>query len=546
MSDYWSMSTSELEALATKFGIGGYADQRGNVDRAIIIEQLLKRDHRLGNVDDHDDKTVTSGGVLRFRAYKILRELLDRVSDLRSEPFSSPEREEWTQTVGAAFRKIFGADDPIIKHFSRAQGIIFKQGDTQENLRKAANDTLASEEAVLRSAITQLGWDDPPIRPGRSEDGPKEEVEIVENGHTYLLRDGFVFEDGEAWEGAEVDIRGNGAAVVGIFKGDSVENVSLLPFRTIKRLVHYVEIWLPDAKKDPLDWEFAYMNIEPSPENGEGVEVQFRIEYDLEFWKKSYSLFDLANSIEDVLATGEFRLEYWQANGNTAIDGFGVSAAMNLDQLVGDGLAMRKTLSRLSDLVRAKLSDVEGNALQVSFNFPSPIKNACEQYLMYFSQFLQDLGINATAKLEESAHSVLFSVIPEDGKQALEKAQEALRIYLELPEAPNFASEAAKHSEIAVVQLQANVLHLQSQVTLAKAVFQAQLATIEAKDQTILALQERLDLRVLRPETPPSKAAEDKEELVKDLVAIKKFDYKFIEFNLPEVLRKLKRYLKTD
>ena len=126
------------------------------------------------------------------------------------------------------------------------------------------------------------------------------------------------------------------------------------------------------------------------------------------------------------------------------------------------------------------------------------------------------------------------------------KVQEALRIYLELPEAPNFASEAAKHSEIAVVQLQANVLHLQSQVTLAKAVFQAQLATIEAKDQTILALQERLDLRVLRPETPPSKAAEDKEELVKDLVAIKKFDYKFIEFNLPEVLRKLKRYLRTD
>ena len=545
MKDYWSLSTPELEALATKFGIGGYADQHGHVDRGIIIEQLLKRDDNLGNFDD-DDKTVTSGGVLRFRAYKILKELLDKVVDLRSVPFSSPKREEWTDTVNAALRKIFGPNDPVIKNFSRAQGIIFKQGDTQENLRKAANDTLASEEAVLRSAITQLGWDDPPIREARPGEGPTEEVEITENGHMYLLRDGFVFEDGEVWEDAEVDIRGNGAALVGIFKDKSVQKVSRLPFTTIRRLFHDIEIWLPDAEKNPLDWEFAYMEIGAFPESGDSVEVQFRIEYDLEFWKKSYSLFDLASAIEDVLATNELRFEYWQENKNTAINGFGVSTTMNMEQRVGDGLALKKELSRLSDLVRTKLKEVEGTALQVSFDFPAPIKNACEQYLMYFSQFLQDLGINAIAKLEERAHSVLFSVIPEEGKEALEKVEEALRIYLGMPTAPNFAGEAAKHTDIAVVQLQANVLHLQSQVIMAKAVFQAQAATIEAKDQTILALQERFDLRALQPITPPAKEAQDKEELVKDLVAIKKFDYKFVEFNLPELLRRIKRAFSKD
>jgi hypothetical protein len=540
MTDYWSLPTPELEALATKLGIGGYADQHGHVDRAIIIEQLLKRDDSLGKFDD-DDKTITSGGVLRFKAYKILKDLLDKVADLQSEPFSSPKREEWTDTVSAALRKIFGPDDPVSKNFSRAQGIIFKQGDTQENLRKAANDTLASEEAVLRSAITQVGWDDSPIRQARPEEGPMEEVEITENGHTYLLRDGFVFEDGEVWEDAEVDIRGNGTALVGIFKGKSIQKVSRLPFTTIKRLFHDIEIWLPDAEKNPLDWEFAYMETGAFAESGDSVEVQFRIEYDLEFWKKSYSLFDLASAIEDVLATNELSFEYWKENKNTAINGFGVSTTMNVEQHVGDGLALKTELSRLSDLVRTKLKDVEGTALQVSFDFPAPIKNACEQYLMYFSQFLEDLGINATAKLEESASSVLFSVIPEDGKEALEKVEEALRIYLGMPNAPNFAGEAAKHTDIAVVQLQANVLHLQSQVTMAKAVFQAQVATIEAKDQTILALQERLDLRALQPITPPAKEAQDKEELVKDLVTIKKFDYKFVEFNLPEVLRRMKR-----
>jgi hypothetical protein len=42
--DYWSMSTAQLEILAGKFGIGGYADRHLNVDRDIIINALLRRD----------------------------------------------------------------------------------------------------------------------------------------------------------------------------------------------------------------------------------------------------------------------------------------------------------------------------------------------------------------------------------------------------------------------------------------------------------------------------------------------------------------------
>jgi hypothetical protein len=164
MKDYWSMSTPDLERLATKFGIGGYADQHGNVDRSIIIEQLLKRDETLGEDSDTDEPPSTLGGEGSFRVKKALQDLLTDAAGLRSEPFSSPKREEWSETTKAALRKTFGKDDPIIKSFGRAQSIVFKSGDTEENLRKAANDTLASEEAVLRSAITQLRWHEPPTQ----------------------------------------------------------------------------------------------------------------------------------------------------------------------------------------------------------------------------------------------------------------------------------------------------------------------------------------------------------------------------------------------
>jgi hypothetical protein len=50
-NDYWSMSDSELEALASRFHIEGYGFATGHIDRNIIISALLRRDKaiRAGN-----------------------------------------------------------------------------------------------------------------------------------------------------------------------------------------------------------------------------------------------------------------------------------------------------------------------------------------------------------------------------------------------------------------------------------------------------------------------------------------------------------------
>jgi hypothetical protein len=33
------------------------------------------------------------------------------------------------------------------------------------------------------------------------------------------------------------------------------------------------------------------------------------------------------------------------------------------------------------------------------FDFPEPVKVPCQQYLLYFVQFLKDVGVEATAEL---------------------------------------------------------------------------------------------------------------------------------------------------
>lgn len=95
------------------------------------------------------------------KAIAILKKLVIDATELEHEPFGSPKRDEWTDTAEGALQRVFPKDGSILKNFGRAQSIVFKARDSEENLRKAANQTLSSEVGVLRSAIKQLEWQVP-------------------------------------------------------------------------------------------------------------------------------------------------------------------------------------------------------------------------------------------------------------------------------------------------------------------------------------------------------------------------------------------------
>jgi hypothetical protein len=141
-------------------------------------------------------------------------------------------------------------------------------------------------------------------------------------------------------------------------------------------------------------------------------------------------------------------------------------------------------------------------------------------------QFLEDLGVKADAEIKEDAQKVLFSVTPKDGVTALEKIRQALAIYIKLPGMPDFGASASQHPDLAVQQLHANILHLQSQLTLAKASLQAQNATIEA-----LQLSNYQYRQLLSSEEKPKQKTEP---LIGDTVHV-------TEIDLPLILNRLKR-----
>ncbi len=133
-----------------------------------------------------------------------------------------------------------------------------------------------------------------------------------------------------------------------------------------------------------------------------------------------------------------------------------------------------------------KRNESNENSKQKQFNekfeFPNEISSACKQYLLYFTQFLQDIGINATSSLKEDAGKVLFSVTPTDNSEALDKIREALAIYLNLPANPIVYNES-----FASMRLEHQIDSLKHSQQMAVTEFRLKIAQslVEAKNKTI-------------------------------------------------------------
>jgi hypothetical protein len=188
-------------------------------------------------------------------------------------------------------------------------------------------------------------------------------------------------------------------------------------------------------------------------------------------------------------------------------------------------------LGTYRDEVERRIADRGG--LTFTFTFPPQATVACQQYLLYFAEFLRDVGIDANTSVREEAGRVLFSVVPADVQTALDAIREALAVYLSLPVA-ELAPDTA--NDIEIMKLSANIHHLKGQIELARALLMSQSSTIEAQ-KLALDLQHRL----LEPDFVK---ASDREQLFGGIITVKPYESKGFDINLAEVFRRLRKSLR--
>lgn len=281
-------------------------------------------------------------------------------------------------------------------------------------------------------------------------------------------------------------------------------------------------------------------------------DLGFKFEFDYEDWKGPYSFSEYADAFSQAVE-GMKRSEIaWAPEDDESLaNGFWIRFAVLSPQssIIQEVSRCSTTLSEIADIALKTLETrVIDGSLVVSFDFPEDIKVPCEQYLLYFVQFLKDLGVEATSNLKHQAGQVLFSVTPNDEQQALDKIRTALEAYLRLPTSPTIGFSGIE-SDIAIQRLVANIRHLEGQLSLAQAVLQAKDATIKAQQITMdhqhRVLSGEVVIGSLRTITPERKV-KDKEELLSGTIAITRYEGKGFEINLPELFRKLKSLFDHD
>jgi hypothetical protein len=127
------------------------------------LEQRAEQERRA----EQEKKPMSAGKVPESRvqlmspkkAIAILTPMVHNSAYLSGEPFGSPKREEWTHTAEGALAGSFAPGSRILTNFGAARAIAFSVNDSDEELRRIANENLAAQVAVLKSAIVQLGWE---------------------------------------------------------------------------------------------------------------------------------------------------------------------------------------------------------------------------------------------------------------------------------------------------------------------------------------------------------------------------------------------------
>lgn len=177
------------------------------------------------------------------------------------------------------------------------------------------------------------------------------------------------------------------------------------------------------------------------------IDATFYLNYNLRFWDYSFDFDEYFVEFSRIDGLRIFAKNVVQENEKTVGIELGCSLPQVSNSLLTNILERQNIIASFHNEAINRLT--KAKTFLATFDFPNEIKINCEQYLLYFAQFLQDLGINADSNLKEEAGKVLFSVTPTDGAEALSKIREALALYLHLPNSPivfddSFASMRAQ------------------------------------------------------------------------------------------------------
>ena len=186
-------------------------------------------------------------------------------------------------------------------------------------------------------------------------------------------------------------------------------------------------------------------------------------------------------------------------------------------------------------------------SLTERFNFPPEVKTACEQYLLYFAEFLKDVGIKVSTNITKEDQDVILTVIPESKEDALEKIGHLLNLYLHLPNG-TLVNDYQLNADMGIQaqKLYGQIKQLESQLSYANAENQLLQLTVDGLKGEL----RKYDSQILLESKTDKSRDKDKEPVIGSpdsaIVSLTEFEFWGVNVNLANLLRALKKAVNDD
>lgn len=314
------------------------------------------------------------------------------------------------------------------------------------------------------------------------------------------------------------------------FGCEYIEESSLdLNFEDIKRITPesfpenlYISIFFKNNTYKPVDY------LEIGKKLGK-THSNISLTFNVSKWDQDIApmKFLLAYKAE---ASNEFEINYCSDEITEGF--FDISLIFNIPENTTISEAVRTASEKLKK-IHINITTRNENEISAHFNFPPQYKHIYSQYLIYFGQFLEDLGVEAKISLESEEDETILRVAPNNKNHALNEISAILATYLDLPnDTDKFLIHASKdwRSESKLLQLNSVIDHLNSQLKLQQAISKVQTANIQLLEQYI------------RNHDNPKNTIDNSLEPFSG-IKITKYKGSFFEIDIPRIAKRIKSIL---
>jgi len=283
----------------------------------------------------------------------------------------------------------------------------------------------------------------------------------------------------------------------------------------------------------PLQRKYAPETIEINDlarvsikKDGEEYTLDAEFEYNYEFWARGYTIPDIVKKLEEVNIKND-AISFSLCDQEDVLNGFKFSKAVQSnDNILNNEITIfMKELKGIFKEAAEFIRYYNKDKIYYEFGIDKSIKVAFKQYLIYFTQFLEDIGIESDSVIKDNEMNIIFEVIPKDKTVALNNIRKCLEIYLRLIDNKELALYE-DYTNVAVMQLKANIDHLNTQLMLFKTIAEQRQITIDLLKSGNLVLLEKEKSEVT---------------LLNGAIKVKEFEWKGLSINPAKIINLLKR-----